>query len=92
MVAVPVLQFIFNKKERIMNLAVFAANGDFSQRMLEQSREPERGSIRATSMFEPVLARERRRASCAGAETAKELWRPRRGKIDLSEKIDRFIN
>ena len=39
-----------------MNLAVFAANGGFSQSMLEQARESERESIRTTSMFEPVLA------------------------------------
>jgi hypothetical protein len=40
-------------------------------------------------MFEPILARERRRASCAAAELTKDLWRE---KTDLSEKIDRFIN
>jgi hypothetical protein len=39
-------------------------------------------------MFEPVLARERRRASSAAAELTKDLWRK---KTDLSEKNGRFI-
>ena len=54
---------------------------------LEQLRESERCGIRTTSMPETVLARERRRASCAGAETAKDHWRAPyiilvKGKID----------
>jgi len=40
-----------------MNLADFRANGAFSQRTLEQTRESERGSIQTPSMFEPILAR-----------------------------------
>jgi len=62
-----------------------------AQEELEQSRESKRGSIWTTSMFEPVLAMSRR-ASCAGAETAKELWRPAAGGKSDPEREKRQIH
>jgi len=73
-----------------MNLTHFRANGDFSQSMLEHFRESQwnwdgdavRGAFARANA-----------TSSAAAENARDLWRHRRrwGKIELSEKNDRFI-
>jgi len=77
-----------------MNLAIFRANEDFSQSMLEQARESERESIRTTSMCEPVLATADGRV--AQEPSLRKILSlaspPQAGKIDLSEKNDRFID
>jgi len=62
-----------------MNLAVFAANGGFSQSSLsifgnpEVSREAD--NLGTAMLFEAASARAGRLSSAA-AENAKDLWRP----------------
>jgi hypothetical protein len=60
-----------------MNLAIFRANGAFSQRMLEHFRESQWSDSDNTGtamLFEAASARAGRLSSAA-AENAKELWR-----------------
>jgi len=65
----------------------FRANGDFSQSSLSSRGNPNAEAFGQRACLSPSWAKARR-ASCAAAETAKDLWRE---KIDLSEKIDRGI-
>jgi len=76
-----------------MNLAAFRANGGFSQSSLSKRGNPNAKAFGRRACLSPSLPAGRqagasRRASCAGAELAKDLWRK---KTDLSEKNARFI-
>ncbi len=82
-----------------MNLAIFRANGDFSQSSLsifgypEASREA--GNLGTAMLSERLLQRQKARVQ-QPPKMRKTFGGPAnfrgRGKIDLSEKIARFIN
>ncbi|OGX15077.1 MAG: hypothetical protein A2166_06585 [Omnitrophica WOR_2 bacterium RBG_13_41_10] len=70
-----------------MKLALVRANGGFSQSSLSIFGYPNAEAFGRRACLSPSWAKARR-ASCAGAENTKDLWRE---KTDLSEKNGRCI-
>ena len=70
-----------------MNLAVFERMEVLAKACLSKRGHPNAEAFGRRACLSPSWA-VARRASCAGAELAKDLWRE---KTDLSEQLDRCI-